>query len=392
MFVNGERALAYVVTIDDVTPIDGADNIELAHVGGWSVVVNIEQFKPGDKAVFFEIDSRVQEAEWSEFLRPKKFRIKTMRLNKFNVWSQGLLMPMDILDNPDKYDVGDDLTKVLGVKYYVEEDNDRKAKKPNPNEKYNRMCARNPKLAKKQWFKWLMKRMWGRKLLFVFFGHKKDVPKSFPNWIVKTDETRIENMMFMFEDKSRFIVSEKIDGTSLTAFLDLTGRKPDFGVCSRNVRQMDVDEENFHTNTTGLNVYWEAANKYDLKHVCEEIAKKTGKKRIVIQGEVYGEGVQGNPLKLDYRDFAVFNLVLDGVRMGSLDARDMLSEYGVPFVPIIDDDYTLPDESEFEEFKQSADGKSVINKRCLREGLVYRSLDGQKSFKNVSRKWLLRHE
>ena len=148
MLVNGERALAYIVTIDDITPIDGADNIELARVGGWRVIINKEQFKPGDDAVFFEIDSLVPETEWSEFLRPKKFRVKTYRLNKFKVVSQGLLMPMDILPQDKTFNVGDDVTKVLGVTYYVKEDNYRKAKDGNPNEKYNRMAAKHPKLAK----------------------------------------------------------------------------------------------------------------------------------------------------------------------------------------------------------------------------------------------------
>ena len=764
MIVNGERALAYIVNVDSITPIDGADNIELAHVGGWSLITNIGQFKAGDEAVFFEIDSLLPEAEWSEFLRPKKFRIKTLRLNKFGVWSQGLLMPMDILPKGKSFKVGDDVTKVLGVKYYVAEDNERKAKNPNPNQKYNRMCARNPKLAQKPWFKWLMKRLWGRKLLFVFFGHKSDNPKKFPQWIKKTDEDRCligntkiqtdqglirianivnrqldvkvksynaatgeieykpivsyqkydnnddlieieypyypnafkknrivcsrdhkflvdgqyikaedikvgdrvmmqnvcydesvipaiygmllgdssvgfdkrcksnnvrvstnhserqleyltikqkmfgegnysiirtgksgycdndiygghihndvtitnaimadcyfngkkkvtkamadkltdlslalwylddgslkhrddnvanpsimmstcgftkeeneilinmlkdrfgvdcklrvekkkqdgiikeyssiyitvagtrkflditknyipksmkyktlkeyedlpcllddmvfekrdsivpvevtnvkvyddkhryrhiydievadnhnffannvlthncENVMWMFDDKSPYVVTEKIDGTSLTVFLDLTGRKPDFGVCSRNVRQIDMYQENFHTESAGTNAYWEQAIKYDLKTVCEKIAKETGSKRVVIQGEVYGEGVQANPLHIDHRDLAVFNLILDCVRLGSLEARDILAKYGVPFVPILDESFILPDKEDFEDFKLYADGKSVINKKCLREGVVCRSMDGQKSFKNVSRKWLMRHE
>lgn len=385
---NGNRMLAYIVVVDDIMPIKGADNIELARIGGWRVICSIGQFKPGDKAVFFEIDSKLPEAEWSEFLRPKKFRIKTMKLGKFGVFSQGLLMPMDILPDGKEYDVHEDVTSVLGVTYYVAEDNARKAK-TNPNEKYNRMCARNPKLAKKPWFKWFMKRMWGRKLLFAFFGRKKDNPKQWPVWIKKTDEDRIENVMFMLDDKEPYVVTEKIDGTSLTVFLDLTNRKPDFGVCSRNVRQMDIEEENFHTNIAGTNVYWEAAIKYSMREALEDIAKRYGYKRVVIQGEVYGNSVQGNPLKIDDRRFAAFNLVVDGVRLGSLVAKDILAQYDIPFVPIIDDNYTLPDQDELEEFKQSADGKSVINKKCLREGFVYRSMDGQKSFKNVSRKFLI---
>lgn len=390
MLINGERALAYTVTIDSITPIEKADNIELAHVGGWNVIIRKNEFNVGDIAVFFEIDSLLPETEWSEFLRPKKFKVKTYKLGKFNVISQGLLLPMSILPDNKTYNVHEDVTKLLGIKYYVAEDNARKAKS-NPNAKYNNMCARNSNLAKKKWWKWLMKRAWGRKLLFVFFGRKKDKPKNWPSWVKKTDEDRIENVMFMLEDKNPYVVTEKIDGTSTTFFLDLTGRKPDFGVCSRNVRQMDADQKNFVSDMSGIgNVYWEMAFKYDVEDALKDIAKKHNHKHVVLQGETYGESVQGNKYKLDERRFAAFNLIFDGERIGSVEAKKILAEYDIPFVPIIDDNYTLPDADDFEEFKQSADGKSVINKKCLREGFVYRSQDGQKSFKNVSRKFLLK--
>lgn len=387
---NGERMLAYTVTVDSITPIEKADNIELAHVGGWNVIIRKHEFNAGDIAVFFEIDSLLPETEWSEFLRPKKFKVKTYKLGKFNVVSQGLLLPMSILPDNKEYTIHEDVTKVLGVKYYVAEDNDRKAKS-NPNAKYNNMCARNAKLAKKKWWKWLMKRAWGRKLLFVFFGRKKDNPKNWPVWIKKTDEDRIENVMFMLEDKNPYVVTEKIDGTSTTFFLDLTGRKSDFGVCSRNVRQMDADQKNFVSDMSGIgNVYWEMAFKYNVEDALKDIAKKHNHKHVVLQGETYGESVQGNKYKLEERRFAAFNLIFDGERLGSVEAKKILAEYNIPFVPIIDDNYILPDADDFEEFKQSADGKSVINKKCLREGFVYRSQDGQRSFKNVSRKFLLK--
>ena len=387
---NGERMLAYTVTIDSITPIEKADNIELAHVGGWNVIIRKNEFNVGDMAVFFEIDSLLPETEWSEFLRPKKFKVKTYKLGKFNVISQGLLLPMSILPDNKTYELHEDVTKLLGIKYYVAEDNARKAKS-NPNAKYNNMCARNSNLAKKKWWKWLMKRAWGRKLLFVFFGRKKDNPKNWPNWVKKTDEDRIENVMFMLEDKNPYVVTEKIDGTSTTFFLDLTGRKPDFGVCSRNVRQMDADQKNFISDMSGIgNVYWEMAFKYDVEDALKDIAKKHNHKHVVLQGETYGESVQGNKYKLDERRFAAFNLIFDGERLGSVEAKKILAGYDIPFVPIIDDNYILPDADDFEEFKQSADGKSVINKKCLREGFVYRSQDGQRSFKNVSRKFLLK--
>lgn len=391
MLVNGERALAYIVNVDDITPIEGADRIELAKIQGWRVICNKGDFKPGDAAVFVEIDALLPETEWSEFLRPKKFRVKTYCLNKFGVTSQGLLLPMSILPQNKRFNVGDDVTKVLGVTYYVKEDNERKAKGENPNAKYNRMAARHPKLAKKKWFKWFMRRSWGRKLLYVFLGNsKKDETKKFPSWIKKTDEDRIENCLWMFESKEPFVCTEKIDGTSTTVFLDTTTRNPDFGVCSRNIRQMDAEQVNYHTSVDHNigNVYWEMVDKYNMKDAIEDIAKKHDVKRVVLQGETYGEAVQKNPLHMKGRHFAAFNLIFDGERLGSLEAKKIIDEYGIPFVPIIDDDYHMPDD--FEELKLQADGKSVINPKYRREGFVYRSLDGKQSCKNVSREYLLK--
>lgn len=158
----------------------------------------------------------------------------------------------------------------------------------------------------------------------------------------------------------------------------------------RNVRQKDIDQKSYHNDVGGaeLNVYWEQAVKYDAENVLKKIADKYNVERVVLQGETYGEKLQSNPLKLDYRDFAAFNLIFDGTRLGSLQAKEILAEYGVPFVPIIDKNYIMPDN--FDEIKASADGNSMINNKCLREGFVYRSLDGQLSTKNVSNKWLLK--
>ena len=141
---NGERELAYVVLIDGIEPIPGYDRVETAIVGGWHVIVQKDQFKVGDPAIYFEIDSRVpKDKECFAFLEKRNYKIKTLKMCK--VISQGLLMhPSDFgwetqVDGsiwiPDDGDHGrhyvDDesrfLTKILGVTYADDEDNQRKA-------------------------------------------------------------------------------------------------------------------------------------------------------------------------------------------------------------------------------------------------------------------------
>lgn len=383
-----DRALVHIEKITNIQNIPNADNIQSANVLGWNVIIQKNEFRENEIVAFFEIDSKLPETEWSEFMRSKHFKVKTMKLNKFNIISQGLALPIEIIPElRDKaWEVGTDVTKLLGVKYSSEDDNIRKAPNGDPNAKYKAMASRRKNLFKLKPFRWLMKRDWGRKLLFVFFGKKKDKPKSFPSWIVKTDETRIENAPFYLESNEPWVKTEKIDGTSSTYAIDFTKKKKgEFIVCSRNVRQLDVKQECYHECG---NVYYEMAAKYNIENVLKEIALKNNVKRVVLQGETYGESLQGNPYKLKERRFAAFNLIYDGRRLGSEEAAEILKEYNIPFVPVIDTNYVLP--KDMETFKLEADGKSNIAD-VEREGFVYRSIDGSKSFKNVSRKYLLKH-
>ena len=384
---TNERALAHIEKIAWVKPIEGADNIELIGILGWVCIAKKGEFKENDICVYYEIDSKLPEKECYEFMRPKHFKVKTMKLGKFNCISQGLALPISEIPELQgkEWEIGTDVTELLGVTYSVDEDNHRKSKNGDPNAKYKSMAARHQKLFKSKPIRWLMKKTWGRKLLFIFFGRKKDKPKTFPDWIVKTDETRIENAPFYLESTDPWIKTEKIDGTSSTYAIDFTkSKKGEFIVCSRNVRQQDEKQECYHN----LNVYWEMAFKYNIENALRKIAETKNAKRIVLQGETYGESLQGNFYKLKERRFAAFNLIIDGKRLGSLEARDTLSSYDIPFVPILRIQEGLPET--MEELKLEADGKSEINPNVMREGLVYRSLDGQTSFKNVSRLYLLK--
>ena len=74
--------------------------------------------------------------------------------------------------------------------------------------------------------------------------------------------------------------------------------------------------------------------------------------------------------------------------MPSLQGMGVISKWGMKWVPIIGP-VTLP--KTMEEMKVLATGKSLLNPEVLREGIVYRSIDGAESFKNVSNEYLLKH-
>lgn len=385
---NKERALAHIEKIEWVKPIEGANNIELIGVLGWVCVAKKGEFQTGDLAVYIEIDSKCPENdERFEFLANKKYKVKTMKLGKFKVISQGLALPLSLFPELDGKNIGDDVSKDLKITYSSEEDIKRKSNSIDPNAKFKSMAARHKNLAKKKWFRWLMKREWGKKLLFFFLGKKRDNPKEFPKWIVKTDETRIENAPFYLQNKKPWIKTEKLDGTSCTFAIDRQKKGKDkfeFIVCSRNVRQADKNQECYHDS----NIYWELADKYGIESVLTKLAIENNYDRVVLQGEGVGD-VQGNPYKFKENRLYVFNLIIEGNRVGTKEMADFCDGNNLLHVPIISTEYYLP--KTMEEMKLEADGYSEINPKVRREGYVYRSQDGQQSFKNVSREYLLKH-
>lgn len=380
-----KRKLAHLEKVRWVKNIPGADNIELIGILGWNLIAKKGEFKDGDWAVFFEIDSKLPETTWSEFMRSKHFKVKTLKFNKFNCYSQGLALPINVFKEEFDLEEGLDLTDILRVTYSCEEDIKRKSNNVDPDAKYKSMAQRHKKFFSRPLVRKIMRYKFGRKIMFLFFGRKKDNPKEFPKWIVKTDETRIENAPFYLESTDKWVKTEKLDGTSCTFAVDrIKKNKFEFIVCSRNVRQADRNQETYHES----NIYWELADKYDIENILTKFAIKNGYNRVVLQGEGVGS-VQGNPYKMKENELFVFNLIIDGLRLGTVDMAKFCDQNGLKHVPIIDTEYLLP--KTMEEMKLEADGYSEINPKVKREGFVYRSADGQQSFKNVSREYLLKH-
>lgn len=397
---TNQRELAYIVTIDEIRPIPNYDRVEHARVGGWWIIVKKDEFKVGDLAVYIEVDSKVPEQEPFMFLEKKHFKVKSIKMCK--VLSQGLLIHpkefgWDVINQNDKVvitgkglddyaTVGTFLTKELGITYATEEDNKRKA---NSVDKYKKMAQRRPEIFRKPWARWMMKREWGKKVMFFFFGKKKDKKGGWPSWVKKTDEERVQNMTWILEDKTPWYATEKIDGTSTTFTMKGFGRKREFYVCSRNVVFDKPDKVCFYDT----NVYLEMAAKYNIEEVLADLLDtfKDVFEYVTIQGETYGVGVQKRDYGIDYHDFMAFNLIVgykDGrvKRYNPKEMTMMLSRYDIPCVPIISQEFILPDS--VEELLDIATDKSAID-GGMREGLVFRSADGTQSFKAVSNEFLL---
>ena len=403
---NSERELAYVVIIDGIEPIPGYDRVEHALVGGWHIIVQKDQFKVGDPAIYFEIDSRVpSDKECFAFLEKRHYKVKTLKMCK--TLSQGLLMhasdfgwtignvepetPYIMDDERIPHYANDEsrfLTKKLGVTYADDEDNQRKAPSV---DKYKKMAQRHPSIFKKSWARWLMRRAWGRKLMFFFFGKKKDKKNGWPSWVQKTDEERVQNMPWILNSTDKWIATEKIDGTSTT----FTMKRGKFGhksfyVCSRNVCFGEENKPCYYDT----NVYWEMAKKYDIYNILSAMLDIfPNEEWITIQGETYGDEVQKRDYSLKEHEFAAFNLIFSSRgRVSTLEMIDLLwKKYAIPCVPVVEENIDFTDKfATVEDMLLWAEGNSKVD-GLPREGIVFRTMDGQKSFKAVSNSFLLKY-
>jgi hypothetical protein len=111
---------------------------------------------------------------------------------------------------------------------------------------------------------------------------------------------------------------------------------------------------------------------------------------ISLQGELIGEGIQGNPYRIKGQTVKFFNLFdIDLQQYHTYSMLDAVVrvQFGLDTVPVLETYFTLPDT--IEEILKFAEGKSVLNPNFDREGVVIRSVDRKVSFKAISNQFLL---
>lgn len=354
------RKMATVRMIDSIRPIPDADAIECAVVGGWTVVVKKGEYTPGDIAVYCEIDSWIP-TEIAPFLskgqEPKEFegvkgeRLRTVKLR--GQLSQGLLLPvettgslhvvewkcmgkslaMDALDG--NFDpLGLDVSDILGIKKY---------EPPIP-----------AQLA-------------------------GEVKGAFPGFIPKTDQERIQNLSAELEEwrvNSQWEVTEKLDGSSMTVYI----RDGEVGVCSRNL-ELKRNKDNS---------LWKAVDRQGIEEILVSHATFDSEFSVALQGELIGEGIQGNPYKIKGQKFVLFDIYLinDGRYMTPAERHTFATMNDIDHVPVINAHGVI--QGDIEAILKAAEGKSDLNNQTEREGLVFKREDGAASFKAISNKFLMK--
>jgi len=372
------RALAYVEIVKSLKPIAEADRIECAEVLGWELIVKKNEFKVGDLAVYFEVDSILPEYPPFEFLRPKKFRIKTLKLK--NQISQGLLLPLSVIKeidptfNMSKIKVGLDLTETLKVIKYDPEALDEK---------------NEPEPVKKTW--------WEKKFSYFkwkLFGFKPTKSIDFPSYVPKSDEIRVQKMGSTLEIESgqSAYISEKLEGSSSTFcykqtgnwIAKLFGNGYTYQVCSRNRIVYDSNKNNFVPTD---NNFMFLSNKYKLLDKMKKLNRN-----LAIQGECIGPKVQGNIYRLSELELRVF-LIFDIDKQEYLSLPEMLelcNQLGLQTVPILDTNHIIKNDIKY--YVELAKINSTIKKDILAEGIVVRLNNKNVSFKSINLNYLLRKD
>lgn len=344
------RKLASIRKIDGIRPIDGADAIECAIVGGWVVVVKKGEYEAGDLAIYCEIDSFIPTKLAPFLTKPGQFpktyngvegeRLRTVKLR--GTLSQGLLLPTKIAEDivcPGEFfsfDEGSDVTELLGI---------QKWEPP--------VSAQLAGLAK----------------------------GNFPTAVPKTDQERIQNLSGKFDEWKvsalTFEVTEKLDGSSMTCYLPYEG---EFEVCSRNL-SLKKDENNS---------FWKSAIANDIERKMIDF----GLRGYAIQGELVGEGIQGNKYGIKGQDFYVYDIycVQLGKYLTHTERFEICEQLGLKHCPLINKRLKFNQTDTVSFLLDWAEDVSILNFKTQREGLVFKCVENTDiSFKAISNKFLMKH-
>jgi RNA ligase (TIGR02306 family) len=349
------NSVCYVGVIGEIRPIEGADNIELAMVGGWQAITKKGEYEVGNKVVVATTDAviPIQLSDLMEvtgYLR-KGQRVRTVKLR--GVYSECLLIPFKYLapkSLENNVNEGHDMMKMLGITKY------------------------EPPV----------------KMVEMSVGGRKFKYHQNPNFHVYYKFPNLKNVPDLFTEEDKVTITRKLHGTNARygivrkkklSLLDRVRKffgnkwiEFEYVYGSHNVEKGSTSQGFYSTD-----VWRTVAEQYNIQNKLWDYVKKyfiperlgTG---MVIYGEIYGHGIQKNyDYGLTNIRFAGFDIEIDGVYQEFFTERGIFVEMDLPKVDLL---YTGPWNKEIQD--SFVFGNFIEGTKVPHEGIVVKCLSGER--------------
>jgi RNA ligase (TIGR02306 family) len=310
--------------IETVNPIEGADRIQVATVKGlvFNFVIGKDQFKPGDKVLYFPVDSLVPQAlaeklgVAGKLAGKDKNRLKTVKLRR--ILSQGLVAPVSLIDGlVDR--TPESITQFLGITKY---------------EPPEVVCH-------------------GGKLV----RHVE---------YVETYDLEGADRYFNVADQMMNIpvyISSKIEGSNFYCGVDATGNS----VVGQRSGAIIPDGTISHT-------WWSTATSQGLIDASTRIRTDLFPgMSVILRGELIGSGIQGDYYNIGKHKVLIFDIKVNDKYLSAQNFLDICKKYEVRTVPILSVGKTLREWLNGRTIKEASNHRSTLIDK-LEEGIVIKPM------------------
>jgi RNA ligase (TIGR02306 family) len=309
------NSVCYISTVNEINPIEGADNIELAVVGGWNCITKKGEQKVGDLVMIATTDAIIpfelsEKMGVTNYLR-KGGRVRTVKLR--GVYSECLIIPITHIPFMENYYEGKDMMNVMEIYKYE------------PPVKQIQLAS-------------------GKKIRY----------QDNPNFHVYYKFPNLKNVPGMFTEEDLVEITRKIHGTNarygivkknklsffdkVKKFLRLADKwiEYEFVVGSHNVEK-GSDSNGFYDT----NVWYEIEKKYDIKNKLWKYVRAYEPAVIgdgvTLYGEIYGAGIQkGYDYGLKEIEFVGFDIKGNGEYLPTYTAWAIIEkQLELPYVKVL---------------------------------------------------------
>jgi RNA ligase (TIGR02306 family) len=346
------NSVCYVGRIGEIRPIEGADNIELAIVNGWHAITKKGQHDVDEQVIIATTDAVIplsisDDLGVTGYLR-KGQRVRTVKLR--GVYSECLIMPMDLLVFTENTNDGDDMMEMLGVVKY------------------------EPPV----------------KMVEMSVGGRKFKYHQNPNFHVYHKFPNLKNAPEMFNEEDIVTITRKLHGTNARYGIV---RKKNLSLWDR-VRKLfgnkwvdyeyvygshNVEKGSESQGFYSTDVWRTIADEYKIKEKLWEYVKEYFVPQhlgsgIVMYGEIYGHGIQKNyEYGLQDMKFAGFDVEIDGIYQPYFNERTILGILDLPTVELLYRGNWSKEEQDKHVFGNFIEGTKVPH-----EGVVVKSVTGER--------------